>query len=48
MIEIFSLLLLPLVGAINSGSFPDVLEQDKELELINLTSDTRPIRKMKL
>ena len=36
MIEIFSLLLLPLVGAINSGSFPDVLEQDKELELINL------------
>ncbi len=35
MLGIFSLLLLPLVGAINSGSFPDVLEPDIELELIN-------------
>lgn len=35
MLGIFSLLLLPLVGAINSGSFPDVLEPEIELELIN-------------
>jgi RNA polymerase sporulation-specific sigma factor len=36
MFTIFSLLLLPLVGAINSGSFPEVLSPEKELELINL------------
>ena len=34
MIGIFSLLLIPMLGAINSGSFPDVLDAEKELELI--------------
>ena len=37
MITLFSLLLLPLVGAISSGSFPEVLSPEKELELINMT-----------
>lgn len=34
MFGLFSLLLVPLIGAINSGSFPDVLSPDEELELL--------------
>lgn len=34
MFGLFSLLLVPLIGAINSGSFPDVLTPDEELELL--------------
>ena len=34
MFGIFSLLLVPLIGAINSGSFPEVLPPEKEQELL--------------
>ena len=34
MFGLFSLLLVPLIGAINSGSFPDVLSPEEELELL--------------